>query len=422
VNGLPENAPVDTVREDLVQKNLLFAGTETSVWVSFDAGNHWESLQLNLPHTSMRDVWIHENDLIVGTHGRSFWILDDIEPLREMALSVEVGRPKSVRLFRPSSAYRVRRDTNTDTPLPADEPAGQNPPDGAIINYWIRQTISGPLTLEILDSQGKVIRGYSSTDQPERSPEELKKEMIPPYWLQPFRSLPTDPGLHRWVWDLRYPAPVSTSHEYPIAAVPHRTPRYPLGPLVVPGTYSVHLAVNGTSMTAPLTIKMDPRVKVSRADLQKKFDLSMRLYEAMNNSSKAVNQARSVHEQLDDLAASATAPLKDSLESLNGKITELLDGVKKAGGSEESETTLSGVNSDVIALYKQVEQSDAAPTVAQAEAFNAVNAKLSGRTREWDELKREQLPKVNEQLRSSGKSELRLDLPPREPEHAQNEE
>lgn len=417
VNGLPENAPVDTVREDPADKNLLFAGTETSVWVSFDRGDHWQSLQLNLPHTSMRDLWIHDNDLIVATHGRSFWILDDIKLLREFASQAASG---SAHLFAPAPAYRVRRDTNTDTPLPADEAAGENPPDGAIIDYSLMQPAGEAVTLEIVDSQGKLIRRYSNTDQPDRSPEELKKEMIPSYWLQAFRKLPTDAGLHRWVWDMRYPQPVSTSHEYPIAAVPHRTPRYPPGPLVLPGKYKVRLTVNHNSVSAPLSIEMDPRVKVSQAELEKKFDLSMKLYAAVNDCSQAARQAQSIREQLEN--SSAPPALKESLESLNGKISDLLDGPKKSAASDESETALNSINSDVIALYKEVEKSDAAPTVAQLDAFSAVRGKLSAAMREWEELKREQLPRVNEQLHSAGKPELRLDLPPREREHAQNEE
>ena len=132
--GLPDNAPVDTVREDPVRKGLLFAGTETSVWVSFDDGDHWQSLQLNLPHTSMRDLWIYEDDLILATHGRSFWILDDISPLRQIKADTA---DTSNLLFKPAPAYRVRRSTYTDTPMPPDEPAGENPPNGAIIDYYL---------------------------------------------------------------------------------------------------------------------------------------------------------------------------------------------------------------------------------------------------------------------------------------------
>ena len=420
VNGLPENAPVNTVREDPIQKNLLFAGTETSVWLSFDDGGRWQSLQLNLPHTSMRDLWIHENDLIVGTHGRSFWILHDISPLRQMVAAP--ASQEQAHLFAPAAAYRIRRDTYTDTPVPVDESAGENPADGAIIDYWIRQAVSGSLTLEIFDSQGKLVRRYSNADQPERSAEELQKEMIPPYWLKPWKALPADAGLHRWVWDLRYPPPVSTSHEYPIAAVPHRTPRYPLGPLVVPGTYTVRLTANGGTSAVPLTVKIDPRVKVSQAGLQKKFDLSMKLYSAVTESSQAANQARSVHEQLQDLAKSAPPSLKEQVEALDKQVSNLLEDAKDDDASSESKPALSSANTDVIALYKEVEKSDAEPTTAQMDSFAALHNKLSEDLNRWEQLKKDQLSKLNGQLRSAGTQEIRLDLPPREPEHSMNEE
>jgi photosystem II stability/assembly factor-like uncharacterized protein len=412
INGLPENSPVNTVREDPAQKGLLFAGTETAVWVSFDDGDHWQSLQLNLPHTSMRDLWIHDSDLIVATHGRSFWILDDISALRQLGATTATN----AHLFKPSEAYRIRRDTYPDTPLPADEPAGKNPPDGTIIDYFLPNAASGVVTLEILDSQDTLIRRYSSADQPDRSAEELQKEMIPAYWLKQFKTPPTDAGLHRWVWDLRYPPPVSTQHEYPISAVPHRTPRYPLGPLVVPGRYAVKLTVNGNSVSAPLTVKIDPRVKVSQAGLQKKFDLSMKLYSALDESSKAVNQARSVHEQLADLEKSEPASVKQAASVLDKKVSELLDVGKDA------ETTLSSVNGDVIALYKEVEKSDAEPTAAQESSTVLLTERAKEHLHEWNEVKNSGLAQLNQQLRSAGAHEIRLDLPPREPEHSANEE
>lgn len=426
-NGLPQEAPVNTVREDPVRKGLLFAGTESAVWVSFDDGDHWQSLQLNLPHTSMRDLWVHENDLVLGTHGRSFWILDDIEPLRELNAAIMNPETHATQphLFKPAPAYRIRRDTYTDTPLPADEPAGENPPDGAILDYLLPKAASGPLTLEILDAQSKLVRRYSSTDKPSQSQEELRKELIPPYWLQPWKTLSTEAGMHRWVWDLRYPPPVSTSHEYPIAAVPHRTPRYPLGPLVVPGQYTARLVVNGATVSAALTLKMDPRVKVSPTELQKKFDLSMKLYSAVSDCSQATTQARSVHEQLEDLSGSGPGQLRELAKSLDAKVSELLDRPKEAkepSGGVEQKPALSTVNSDVIALYKEVEKADAGPTVAQTEAFAAVNRRLAEVLKRWDELKTSDIAKLNQQLRSSGAGEIRLDLPPREPEHSQNEE
>ena len=229
--GLPDFGPVDTVREDPIRKGLLFAGTENAVWVSFDDGDHWQSLQLNLPHTSMRDLWIHENDLIVATHGRSFWILDDIAPLREASAAI-ANCGTSVHA---GAAYRVQRDTYTDTPLPPDEPAAANPPDGAILDYSLPAAAS-TVTLEILDAQGHLVRRFSNTDKPDITEEELQKQLIPLYWVRKPRQLSTEAGMHRWVWDLHYPAPVSTRHDYPIAAIPHDTPRFPLGPTVLPGT------------------------------------------------------------------------------------------------------------------------------------------------------------------------------------------
>src|SRR5205823_1696418 len=222
--GLPDNAPVNAVREDPVRKGLLFAGTETSVWVSFDDGDHWEPLQLNLPHTSMRDLWIHDDDLIVATHGRSFWVLDDISPLRQIT---ESAAQSEEYLFKPAIAYRVRRDTNTDTPIPPDEPTAQNPPDGAIIDYFLAQPTTAPVTLEILDGQGKLARKFSDADKPEPSAEELAKELIPQYWIRMPKILSSGAGMHRWVWDLRYPSPRASRTEYPIAAVPGDTPRLP---------------------------------------------------------------------------------------------------------------------------------------------------------------------------------------------------
>ena len=187
--GLPDNSPVDTVREDPVRKGLLFAGTETAVWMSLDAGGHWQSLQYNLPHTSMRDLWIKDNDLIVATHGRSFWILDDISALRQLDNVKGDGY-----LFKPGDAYRVRRSTYTDTPLPIDEPAGENPPDGAAIDFYLPNSTSGPVLLEILDANGKLVRKYASTDAPYATEEQLAKQLIPLYWIKLPQTLPVGGG------------------------------------------------------------------------------------------------------------------------------------------------------------------------------------------------------------------------------------
>ncbi|HVS74271.1 MAG TPA: hypothetical protein VHE23_02505, partial [Candidatus Acidoferrales bacterium] len=241
-SGLAENAPVNAVREDPARKGLLFAGTETSVYVSFDDGDNWLPLQLNLAHTSMRDLAIHDDDLIVGTHGRSFWILDDITPLRQ--LSAEVAR-HDVHLYAPQAATRFRWNRNTDTPLPPEVPAGKNPPDGAIVDYYLRNSSAEPVTLEILDARGGLVRRYSSADKPEPMEKTAKEHPIPMYWVRPEKILSAEAGMHRFVWDLHYAPPDALEYEFPISAIYRDTPKYPLGAWALPGQYTVKLTVGG---------------------------------------------------------------------------------------------------------------------------------------------------------------------------------
>ncbi len=252
VNGLPDS-PVNTVRADPVRKGLLFAGNETSVWVSIDDGDHWQPLRLNMPATSVRDLVIHDGDVVAGTHGRSFWILDDISPLRQLtAESAAAG----AFLFAPRVTYRYPRDTNTDTPLPPEEPAGQNPPDGAIIYYHLQSAASGPVTLEILDSTGKAVRRFSSSDRPAPPDPHLN---VPVYWVRPFQPLSAEAGMHRFVWDLHGPPRAGGGRGgYPISAIYRDTPGSQ-GQWMPPGRYSVKLTVNGISQERPLVVLPDPR-------------------------------------------------------------------------------------------------------------------------------------------------------------------
>jgi hypothetical protein len=417
--GLPTDSPVNAVREDPVRKGLLFAGTETEVWVSFDDGDHWQSLQLNLPHTSMRDLWIHNDDLIVGTHGRSFWILDDISPLRQITAGV-ANSTNAAHLFTPATAYRVRRDTNTDTPLPADEPAGKNPPDGALIDYTLPPSVQGSVTLEILDAQGKLVRQYSSTDKPELTQAELQQQLIPLYWLRPQRILSAESGMHRWVWDLRYAPPNSTTHQYPISAVPHDTPRYPLGPLVLPGKYQARLTAAGHTDTHEFEVKMDPRVKASPTDLQQQFEAETKLVALVNESSESVTQARTVHEQIAKLLDKAPGSLKDSLGILEHKISELLDSDNEADSGKVS--TLPTINTNLMTLYGEIGKADAAPTVVQVDAVNKNEAALDTIRIRWNQLKSHDISALNHDLKNAGLPELRLDLPPQQQEGGEDEE
>ena len=407
--GLPEFGPVDTVREDPVRKGLLFAGTENSVWVSFDDGDHWQSLQLNLPHTSMRDLWIHENDLIVATHGRSFWILDDIAPLREASAAVA----NAAHLFAPAPAYRVQRDTYTDTPPPPDEPAAANPPDGAILDYFLTSAAS-TVTLEILDAQGHLVRRFSNSDKPDITEEELQKQLIPLYWVRMARRLSTEAGMHRWVWDLHYPTPASTRHDYPISAIPHDTPRLPLGPTVLPGTYSVRLTVDGKSSTAPLTIKMDPRVKISAEGLQKKFQAETRMASIMTESAQALLQGGSIRSQLEKVSANAST--KEAVENFQKKLTALMGAAGGFFAPPSQEVTLGRVNGQAGTIYMQVWQADAEPTSAQVEALSATERDSADVMKRWNDFKNSDLPALNKMLRESNAPEVKLeaDLHPEE--------
>jgi photosystem II stability/assembly factor-like uncharacterized protein len=403
-NGLPDDAPVDTVREDPVRKGLLFAGTEKSVWISFDDGDHWQTLQLNLPHTSMRDLWIHDNDLIVATHGRSFWILDDIAPLRQITRTVQGA---GAFLFKPSAAYRVRRSTNPDTPVPPDEPTTQNPPDGAVLDYFLGQPASGPVTLEILDAQGKLVRRFASTDKPEASEEELAKQLIPLYWIRMPKILSATGGMHRWIWDLHYARPNSPRYEYPISAVPGDTPQVPQGPLAVPGQYTMKLTVNGHTLSEPLTLKMDPRVKTSAVGLAQMFQVESRLATMMRECSHALAEARSAREQLQKLAKQPSGPLAEAISAFDKKLTALLGAGGGPRGAGSPVPTISNVSGEIGALYGEVDRADAAPTLAQVDALTETEKSLSEVMKQWTALKGTDLPALNQQLRGGNLPEIR---------------
>jgi photosystem II stability/assembly factor-like uncharacterized protein len=409
--GLPDS-PVNTVREDTVRKGLLFAGTETSVWVSFDDGDHWQSLELNLPHSSMRDLWIHDDDLIVATHGRSFQVLDDITPLRQIS---DAMQKVDAFLFKPGVAYRVKRDTNTDTPIPPDEATAQNPPDGAIVDYFLGQQATGPVKLEILDAAGKVVRRYASTDKPEPTEEEISKQLIPPYWTRMPKILSTAAGMHRFVWDMHCATPLSTRYDYPIAAIPGDTPRLPVGPGALPGSYTVRLTVDGKTLTQPLIVKMDPRVKTPREGLTQLFQLQERLAHMMTESTEGVLEARTTHEQLQALAGKASGALAETISALDKKVSALVGG----GGffaPPSPKPTLGRVNGEVSAVYGELERGDATPTVAQVNAVAENEKNFAAVMKQWKDLKATEIPVLNKQLREASLAEIALESKPTEEE------
>ena len=308
VSGIPDNEPVNAIREDSQRAGLLFAATERTVYVSFDDGNNWQSLQNNLPATSIRDIVVHGDDLLAGTHGRSFWILDDIAPLRDVRATEKTD---ATYLYQPSTATRARRDTYPDTPLPPDEPAGENPPDGAIVDYTIGGDVTGPVTLTITDAAGHLVRTYASTDHQVPIAENID---VPTYWVRPTRIPSATPGHHRFVWDLHYPAPQAVSLGYPISAIVHDTPRDPEGVLANLGTYRVTLTVSGqAAMSRTFRIVRDPRVTVSDTDFTAQFDLAQRTVAAMNRAFASMQLAK---QKKDEKSAARYATLNDGLRRM----------------------------------------------------------------------------------------------------------
>ncbi|MCB0851746.1 MAG: glycoside hydrolase, partial [Bacteroidetes bacterium] len=271
--GMNPIGPVNVVREDPKKAGLLYAGTEREVYFSADDGKNWQSLRNNMPATSIRDLVIKENDLVVGTHGRSIWILDNIAPLREIA----IAQSGKAFLYKLSPAIRVRDNMFHDTPLPPEEPTGENPPEGAILDYQLNQSAKN-VKLEIVDKVGAIIRTYSNEDIPEVY--DTTSLPHPTYWIKPPQKVGTSKGHHRFIWDLRYAPPKGTRRQFSIAAVYKSTPTSPVGPFVHPEDYTVRLTVDGEVIEKTLTVGMDPRVEISAEDLAIQTEMSKLCYDA----------------------------------------------------------------------------------------------------------------------------------------------
>lgn len=369
-NGLPDNEPVNAVREDPVRKGLLFAGLENAVYVSFDDGEHWQSLRLNMPATSIRDLVIKDDDLVLGTHGRGFWILDDITPLRQ--LTTTVARASAV-LYKPQTALRIRWDMNTDTPLPQEEPGGQNPPDGAVINYYLADKAQGEVTLEILDKNGGIVRKFSSNDKPYPVPE----VNIPLYWIRPQQLLSGDAGSHRFLWDLHY-APLNEPASFPMTAIYQNTAPEQTAPWALPGSYIARLTVNGKSYTQPFTVKMDPRVTTSMADLTTQFNLSMICYEGRK-------QAKTAAADIDAFRAKLKA--KGNEDVRDQQAAELMGVSRGRRGAGGNVSTFGSVESFFAALYSILHETDMPPTSQTVAAVAQTQQQLKTLMEKWQRLK-----------------------------------
>ena len=381
VNGLPDNAIVNTVREDPVRKGLLFCGTENAVYFSIDDGDHWSPLRLNMPATSIRDLVVHDDDVVIGTHGRSFWILDDITPLRQISATDE-----STRLFRPELATRVHWNNNTDTPLPPEEPAGKNPPDGAIIDYFLAN--EGPVRLEILDSKGAVVRRYDSSDKLVQVQE--RDLQVPFYWIRPLQPLLGTTGFHRFVWDLHY-TPLGGRSGFPIAAIFHDTAPVPSSPWVAPGIYTVKLFTGGKTYIQQLKVRMDPRVTTPAAGLREQQRIAMGAYGLIQR----LRDASGVIEEQSSRLEKLPADLQGAVRSIQAAFKAI-------------QPKLAGPQASLSGVMSAVEEADMAPTSLSVEAYETAEKSAMEILKAWDQLVATQIAPLNTKLKKLGLPEVAL--------------
>ncbi|MGI8891496.1 MAG: WD40/YVTN/BNR-like repeat-containing protein [Chthoniobacterales bacterium] len=397
VQGIPPNENVNVVREDPKRRGLLFAGTERAVYVSFDDGDHWRSLRLNMPATSIRDLIVKDDDLALGTHGRGFWIMDNITPLRQLA----PNEFSTTLLFQPQTALRVRWNFNTDTPLPPDEPVGENPPEGAMTDYSLGADATMPVTLAIKNEKGETVRRYASTD-PAPTPD--LKLKIPRYWVKPPQSLSDKQGLHRFFWNMHGTPIPEVTPQYPMTAILHKTAPEPTAPWVVPGNYSVVLTAGGKSFTQPLPLKTDPRIKATTADLQKQFDSSTALC-GLRAELKPIGKSFEMlaSELKKSKEHAGPTPLREKVEALQKQLEPLAN---PAAVRADDPLELDVLNK-IEKLFSDLQDVDAAPTPAQLRALSDLQSDAKAAMEMWKTIP-EQVTALNTQLAATGLETIKI--------------
>jgi len=406
--GIPAGAATSTIREDPKRKGLLYAGTETQVYVSFDDGDHWQSLRLNMPAVSVRDLTVKDDDLVAGTHGRGFMVLDDVTPLRQITAKLAAEK---AHLYAPETAIRVRNDMNPPTPWPPDMATGENPPPGALIDYYLGAKASGVVTLEVLDAKGEVVSVAHSNDPilpiDPRYPD-------PTYWARPQQIVAATPGHHRYVWDMHYQAiPGMSTGPDASEAVPHNTPPVSSSPWVLPGTYTVRLTVGGEKFTAPLTVAMDPRVKTPASEWQQQFDLSKGMYDDMVKATRALHEIAVLRDQMNagtvKVPADQAAALEAKLEKIGGRERGEGGGGGRRGGGPAGPQTLGSARTSLARLEHEIQNADAAPTTTQVEAVEETRKPVADLLQQWEEVKATDVKAINEGLRRQNLPQLSLD-------------
>ncbi len=408
---LPRNHFVSVVRADPVKPGLLYAGTDAGVFVSIDNGAHWSPLGRNLPTAWVTDLLVHGDDVVAATQGRAIWLLDDVTALRQTTPNTEAAH-----LFTPAAAWRVHSDNNVDTPLPPETPQGENPPAGAIIDYWLGANTSSPVTLDINDGKGALVRHFASNAKPG---EPGAKRYFAAAWLKPPRALETTAGFHRFIWNLHTERPPAIDYSYSIAAVwGHGTPIKPEGPYVLPGNYTVALSANGHTTTAPLHVVEDPRIKATQADLKASFDLSQRIAQLLAQSREGYGERKSVLKQIDALFpdekssnaegddTNTQAPEKkkpaDALHALGREVRQ-----QPAAGAP----TFESVDSILTGVETDLEGVDGAPTPAQHQVVDDAASKLADLQRRWANIKAGPLPALNAALTRAARKPIVIPPP-----------
>jgi len=407
VTGFPQDEMVRVVREDPKQhcvestiaprscSPLLYAGSDTGVYFSWDDGDHWQSLSLNLPPTPVTDLTVHGDDLVISTFGRAFWILDNVTPLRVLSPAM------TMYLFSPADAIRVRWDNFQDTPFPAETPAGQNPPDGAILDYYLKEAATSELTLTIYDDNNNQVAQFTS----QAKAVDLPPANVPEYWFAPPTALTKVAGVNRFAWDMRYPPPATLPYgyygnllkytEYTFAdhAVPGLTPReQPRGPLVAPGKYTVELRYDGKTIVQPFTVSPDPRIHASQEDLVAQRDLALAITRGMKSSYDAFLQVKSVRDALTNAQKALTGADADKIKTAADALTKELNAVDKG---TKTAPGFGPVNRELARLIFSVENADLRPADTVRAAVQQNCDSLDKDLAQWQQLNQQNVPAFN---------------------------
>ena len=434
--GIAPGAVANSIREDPRQKGLLYGATDTQVWVSFDDGGHWQSLRLDMPAISVRDIQVKDDttclcaDLVAGTHGRGFWILDDLTPLRQAAAIRAAERARTAYLVKPVTAVRTRFAMNDPTPWPPEIPAGENPPPGAILDYYLPTDASGPVKFEILGASGTLVRTFSSSD-PVRTPHPAVDMAaynrmcqdtpnapdcaLPLYWPGAPMVVSTKAGMHRVSWDMRYdPIPGETGGRGggggDGGSVPHRTYPQVNAPWAPPGAYTVRLTVDGKSYTQPLSLRLDPRVKTPAAALASLASLTREMYDGAKTARAAYEEARALAAKLEAAGGADASALKAQVDALAPAAAQGGRGFGAGGGGgggrggrgEPAAPTLDGVSAALLSAAMAMQAADVAPTGREVAACASARSQLTAVLARWNKLKTTDLTALNAKRKAAG--------------------